>query len=58
MTAVVLVGMEGRRRLRTLCLVMKAAKFTGQLLLCLAVLYGGANLLLVAAAMWNGASQP
>ena len=37
---------------------MKAAKFTGKLLLCLAVLYGGANLLLVAAAMWNGASQP
>ena len=37
---------------------MKAAKFTGKLLLCLAVLYGGANLLLVAAAMWNGSSHP
>jgi len=37
---------------------MKAARFTGKLLLCLAVIYGGANLLLIALAMLNGAPRP
>jgi len=38
--------------------VMKAARFTGKLLLCLAVLYGGANLLLVVITMIGDAPRP
>ena len=37
-------------------LLMKAAKTIGRVLMCLAVVYGGANLLLLAAAIVMGPS--